>query len=87
MSERFAQYDGGKGPEDRSDVNKRADCPLWKVVKLDSGVQLTPNEASLALSEAEGIILDLLIASDNELTGLREGREWLNQYFNLNNEN
>lgn len=59
MTERFAQYDGGKGPEDRSDATKRAHCPLWKQVKLDDGRRLTPEEAATMITNLEADNEDL----------------------------
>lgn len=62
MTQRYAQWDGGKGSEDRSTVSKRQDCPLWKQIKLASGERLTPDEASECIKEA-AIIMSALIAA------------------------
>ena len=80
MTERFAQYDGGKGPEDRSDVNKRANSPLWKVVKLSSGVSLAPEDAAAAIDWA----MHIITAKDNMLNKVakHEANHWLKQYYN-----
>ncbi|MGB2185082.1 MAG: hypothetical protein ACPH5P_00235 [Akkermansiaceae bacterium] len=72
MSERFAQYDGGKGPEDRSDVNKRANSPLWKIIKLSSGVSLSPEEAAAAILEAHQLL---------SMQNTTPARNWCDNYF------
>lgn len=72
MTERFAQYDGGKGPEDRSDVNKRANSPLWKIIKLSSRVSLSPEEAAAAILEAHQLL---------SMQNTTPARNWCDTYF------
>jgi len=84
MSERFAQYHGGKGPEDRSNTIKRSQSALWKVVKLESGVQLDPSEAKKCIDIAS-VIISMFISmrkiegSEVDQT-LKTANEWLQKY-------
>ena len=79
MTERFAQYDGGKGPEDRSSNAKRASSPLWKQVKLRSGIHLTPEEAAEAMEEAYMCFLEI---NNRELNlTFAAVDEWVDKYF------
>ena len=76
---RFEQYDGGKGPEDRSNSIKRAASPLWKQVKLQGGISLTPEEASKAIQNAMYIlsVKDNMVDADAYI----KAKEWMNTYF------
>ena len=66
----------GKGGQDRGGANKRQDCPIWKVVKLNNGGGLTPEEAAQALQEALEII--------SALKPNKEAMEWVAKYFSHN---
>ena len=77
---RFEQYDGGKGPEDRSDTNKRAQCALWKQVKLDNGINLTPEEAAIAINSAQALFAEVL--TETLLPSVNDDiSNWISQYY------
>lgn len=80
---RFEQYDGGKGPEDRSDTNKRANSPLWKQVKLPEG-NLSPEDAALAIVEAMTLAINLVSGPDSresDKSTYLNAAKWLRNYF------
>lgn len=81
MSERYAQYDGGKGPEDRSNNAKRANSPLWKQVKLPDGVSLTPEEAATALHRAADILHNSVGEAHSDESYETEYTAWFKDYF------
>lgn len=62
----------GKGSQPRNKATDLIDCPLWKQVKLNSGVSLTPEMASEAINKACEII---------SLLETEEGDNWVNKYY------
>jgi hypothetical protein len=81
MSERYAQYDGGKGPEDRSTNAKREKSALWKIVRLPEGVSLTPEEAVTALHRAADILHNSVGEAHTDESYETEYTAWFKDYF------
>lgn len=86
MSQRFEQWKGsaGKGDDDRSNNIKRSRSPLWKIVKLDSGVSLDPEEAKKCIDIAAVLISMFIsmrkIEGDEVEETLNTANQWIRKY-------